>query len=146
MMMQNVLLLIVSWTGHNCWSSSWHRGRGPVRNPPFPGHPQGRIFNSPSTPSLIATPLFQKCGIAIFVLYIVQLTFGFAVHFLRPKASSSRPLQNYLHAVIGLLLVALAFYQVRLGCTVEWPKQTGRGPVPNAANIMWYIWVVVSAI
>jgi cytochrome b561 len=93
---------------------------------------------------LIVTPFFQKCGIAIFVLYFVQMGLGTIIHFFKPKGARHRPVQNYLHAVIGLLLVALAFYQVRVGCREEWPKQTGRGPLSKATNVVWYIWVVVS--
>jgi len=85
----------------------------------------------------------KKCGVAIFILYFVQLTLGSIIHWLKPKGARRRPIQNYFHAVLGLLLVALALYQVRTGYKDEWPNQTGRGPLPNAANIVWYIWVVL---
>jgi len=86
----------------------------------------------------------KRWGIAIFTLYFVQLILGYVIHWVKPKGGfRSRPPQNYMHAVLGLLLVALAFYQVRTGCKTEWPNQTGRGPLPNATNIIWYIWIVL---
>ncbi|KIM75769.1 hypothetical protein PILCRDRAFT_663916 [Piloderma croceum F 1598] len=85
----------------------------------------------------------KKCGLAIFVLYFVQLALGSIIHWFKPRGTSRRPPQNYLHAVVGLLLIALAFYQVRVGYRHEWPAQTGRDPLPKAADIVWYIWVVL---
>ncbi|KAK7677533.1 hypothetical protein QCA50_019539 [Cerrena zonata] len=67
-------------------------------------------------------------------------------HFVKPRSFTverKRPLQNYFHAVLGLIIIALAFYQVRTGFKTEWSLTTGRAPVPNAANIVWYIWVVL---
>lgn len=81
---------------------------------------------------------------AIFVLYFVQAASGAAVHYFKPRNSTGRPLQNYLHAVGGLLIIALAFYQVRTGFRTEWPLKAGLGNIPNAVNIVWYVWVAVS--
>lgn len=78
------------------------------------------------------------------MLYIVQCVLGAVIHWIKPKRSSGRPPQNYLHAILGLIIIALAFYQVRDGYSREWPKTTGRGNLPNGVNIVWYIWVVVS--
>lgn len=61
----------------------------------------------------------KRWGIAIFVLYFAQCALGGIIHFVKPppKADGSfkRPPQNYSHAVLGLLIIALAFYQVRTG-------------------------------
>ncbi|TCD70063.1 hypothetical protein EIP91_005044 [Steccherinum ochraceum] len=87
----------------------------------------------------------MKWGIAIFVLYFVQLVLGEFIHLVKPRSwtvDKRRPPQNYFHAVLGLLIIALSFYQVRTGFRTEWPQQTGRGSVGNGANIVWYIWVV----
>lgn len=62
---------------------------------------------------------------------------------MKPKNSRTRQPQNYVHAVVGLLIIALAFYQVRTGYHSQWPKSTGRGPLPRGVNIVWYVWVVV---
>lgn len=85
----------------------------------------------------------QKWGVAIFVLYFVQAFLGLVIHKLKPKNSVRRPPQNYMHAALGLLVIGLAFYQVRSGFGTEWPLKTGRS-APNAVNIVWYVWVVVS--
>ncbi|KAI0644677.1 hypothetical protein C8Q79DRAFT_1011697 [Trametes meyenii] len=87
----------------------------------------------------------KKWGIAIFVLYFAQILLGAIVHYVKPTSwtvGKRRPMQNYLHAVFGILIVALAFYQVRSGFRTEW-KQSGRPPISNAANIVWYVWVVL---
>jgi hypothetical protein len=83
----------------------------------------------------------KKWGAAIFALYFVQCTLGYAIHKLKPKNSQRRPPQNYFHAVFGLLIIGLAFYQVRTGYTVEWPLKTGLA-IPNAVHIVWYVWIV----
>ena len=57
----------------------------------------------------------QKFGIAIFVLYFSQPSLGAIIHWIGPQNARGRPLQNYPHAVIGLLLITLAFYRVRMG-------------------------------
>ncbi|KAI0073039.1 hypothetical protein K474DRAFT_1667071 [Panus rudis PR-1116 ss-1] len=30
-----------------------------------------------------------------------------------------------------------------MGFKTEWPMTTGRAPIPNAANIVWIVWVVL---
>ena len=57
----------------------------------------------------------KKWGLAIFILYFVQLSLGGLIHYVKPRSftvDKKRPLQNYFHAVFGLLIIALAFYQV----------------------------------
>lgn len=88
----------------------------------------------------------QKWGIALLVLYLLQCGSGAFIHWVKPKVSRGRPAQNYFHAVIGLLIIGLAFYQVRTGFRNEWPSTTGRGALPNGVNIIWYVWVVVRAV
>ncbi|KAF8914525.1 hypothetical protein CPB85DRAFT_1298321 [Mucidula mucida] len=86
----------------------------------------------------------KKWGIAIFVLYFVQCGLGAVIHWFKPKGGAGRrPPQNYLHAVLGLLIIGLGFYQVRTGYHVEWPETTGRDPLPNGVNIVFWIWVAI---
>ncbi|KAI0795460.1 hypothetical protein C8Q75DRAFT_712106 [Abortiporus biennis] len=88
----------------------------------------------------------KKAGLAVFILYMVQLALGGLIHYVKPSSftiDKKRPIQNYVHAVLGLLIIALAFYQVRTGIRTEWILTTGRAQIGNAANIVWYIWVVV---
>jgi Eukaryotic cytochrome b561 len=72
-------------------------------------------------------------GLALFGAYILQLLLGVHIHFFKPPAStrarplpggtgkaslvqmistSPRPPLNYVHAVLGLSILTLAFYQV----------------------------------
>lgn len=85
----------------------------------------------------------KKWGVAIFTLYFAQCMLGAFIHWVKPKSCTSRPPQNYLHAVFGLLIISLALYQVRSGFTHEWPYATGRGALPKGVNILWYVWVVL---
>ncbi|KAK0225379.1 hypothetical protein IW262DRAFT_1456466 [Armillaria fumosa] len=85
----------------------------------------------------------QKWGVGIFVLYLTQCALGAIIHWVKPKNRPGRPPQNYFHALFGLIIIGLAFYQVRTGYVTEWPNTTGRGGVANGANIAWYIWVVL---
>jgi len=84
----------------------------------------------------------KKWGVAIFVLYFAQGALGFIIHKLKPKNSLRRPLQNYLHAIVGLLIIGLAFYQVKSGFDTEWTLKTGR-KIPGAVRVVWYVWVVL---
>ncbi|KAH9859082.1 hypothetical protein C2E23DRAFT_864821 [Lenzites betulinus] len=88
----------------------------------------------------------KKWGIAIFVLYIVQVGVGLTVHYVKPRlwalGRGRRPAQNYFHAAFGLLIIVFAMYQVRTGFRTEWPLQTGRGSVGNGANGFWYFWII----
>lgn len=89
----------------------------------------------------------KKWGFALLALYVAQLALGAVIHWIKPTSwtvGKRRPAQNYFHAVLGILIIALAFYQVRTGFRTEWPAMSGRPPISNAANIVWYIWVVVS--
>ena len=65
--------------------------------------------------------MHKQWGVAIFVLYLAQLAFGAGIHYYKPKAwakgEGRRPFQNYFHAVTGLLIIALAMFQVRAAFT-----------------------------
>ena len=63
----------------------------------------------------------KKWGVAIFALYFVQCSLGAVIHWVKPSSwtvNKKRPMQNYLHAVFGLLIIGLAFYQVSQGRAV----------------------------
>lgn len=81
-------------------------------------------------------------GVVLFGLYVLQCSLGGIIHFIKPKNSNGRPPQNYLHAVLGIFIIGLAFCQVRTGYRDAWPEVTGRS-VSMPVNIIWYIWVVV---
>jgi Eukaryotic cytochrome b561 len=90
--------------------------------------------------------LFQRVGILVFGLYGVQVALGAIIHWLKPKSwtkGGTRPIQNYIHGILGVLIIGLALYQARTGYKTEWPRATGRS-APNGVKIVWYIWAVVS--
>ncbi|KAF7978967.1 hypothetical protein HWV62_44209 [Athelia sp. TMB] len=86
----------------------------------------------------------KKLGIALFVLYFAQLAFGALIHFVRVASAgpARRPPQNYAHAVMGLLILALAGWQVRTGFRTEYPEWT-TGRVPMGVETLWIVWVVL---
>lgn len=61
------------------------------------------------------TDTHKKCGLALLVLYLVQIVLGAAVHFFKfPSVfHGHRAPHNYLHAIIGISIFILAAYQVR---------------------------------
>ncbi|KAJ7252105.1 hypothetical protein B0H12DRAFT_624354 [Mycena haematopus] len=85
----------------------------------------------------------KKTGIVLFALYFAQCFIGALIHYLKPRNATSRPPQNYFHAVLGIAIIALSMYQIRTGYNTEWPYYTGLGSVPSGVNILWMVWVVV---
>ena len=74
----------------------------------------------------------KKWGVAIFALYFVQCSLGAVIHWVKPSSwtvKKKRPVQNYFHAVLGILVIALAFYQVCVHLTtrVLHPDTVGLG-------------------
>ncbi|KAF8515434.1 hypothetical protein JB92DRAFT_2914771 [Gautieria morchelliformis] len=90
----------------------------------------------------------QILGVVLLVLYFVQCVVGALIHFVKVpfKTRFGRPPQNYCHAILGLAILALAFYQIRIGFRDEWPIQTGRLPVPKAVYIVWVVWLVAFSV
>lgn len=84
----------------------------------------------------------KKWGIALFILYFAQLALGGLIHYVKPKSftvDKKRPAQNYLHAVFGLLIIALAFYQVCLSpaiCIINHRCRGCRSPL-RSVIFMW---------
>ena len=58
----------------------------------------------------------QRVGYAILGLYIAQIVIGMFIHVVRVPFLFifHRPPQNYFHAILGLVILAMAGYQVRL--------------------------------
>ncbi|CAK5265808.1 unnamed protein product [Mycena citricolor] len=82
----------------------------------------------------------KKTGIIIFALYLLQCFLGAFIHFVKAKNAARRPPQNYLHAILGLVVILLGMYQIRTGYHTEWPAYTGLASVPSGLNILWVIW------
>ncbi|KAF9049708.1 hypothetical protein BJ165DRAFT_939693 [Panaeolus papilionaceus] len=83
----------------------------------------------------------KRWGIGIFSLYVVQCALGAVIHFVKNPHRARRPPQNYIHAIFGLLTIALSFYQVYTGFNREWPAATGRGAAPEAVRIVFWVWL-----
>lgn len=70
------------------------------------------------TTSQLAQPHFvdphQKMGLVLLILYILQVVLGAFIHYVKiPSLSRGhRPLQNYLHAILGLVIFVIAASQV----------------------------------
>ncbi|KAJ7489907.1 hypothetical protein B0H11DRAFT_2403206 [Mycena galericulata] len=75
----------------------------------------------------------QICGVLLFALYVTQLALG---------RRAPHPPANVLHAVLGLSIVALAFFQVRSGFG-EWSRSTGQPDVARWCRDALVGWVVV---
>lgn len=84
----------------------------------------------------------KKLGLALVILYIVQCSLGGIIHFFKPAVNNGRPPQNYTHAVLGLTIIGLSLYQVRLGYAKEWVSATGDA-APAGVNVVWTIWTVL---
>ncbi|KAI0293347.1 hypothetical protein B0F90DRAFT_1811833 [Multifurca ochricompacta] len=88
----------------------------------------------------------KKLGYAIFSLYIVQSMLGLFIHFVRIPFLfvGHRPPQNYIHALLGLTILAMANYQVHNGIYTEWPLMTGNvHPVKEAGKHAWLALVII---
>jgi hypothetical protein len=93
--------------------------------------------------SLHLDDIHKRWGIAIFVLYLAQCGLGAFIHWVKPKVRRGRPPQNYMHAILGLTIIGLAFFQVRTGFKTEWPNMTGLAPLPYGVDVLWYAWLVI---
>ncbi|KAF9051750.1 hypothetical protein BJ165DRAFT_911954 [Panaeolus papilionaceus] len=69
----------------------------------------------------------EKMGVTLLALYIVQLLLGMFVHYAKfPKVFRGyRPPHAYLHALLGLVILILAQWQVHYGLFTEWTFATG---------------------
>ncbi|KAI5118493.1 hypothetical protein M0805_003524 [Coniferiporia weirii] len=88
----------------------------------------------------------KRVGLALLVLYLSQVLLGSVIHlFKAPRLlNGRRPPQNYFHAILGLTIIALAFYQVHFGIKTEWYEGTGDGTVvPVSALHAWTALIVI---
>ncbi|KAJ7470558.1 hypothetical protein FB451DRAFT_341497 [Mycena latifolia] len=85
----------------------------------------------------------QICGMLLFALYIGQLFLGRYNHARRAVPGRlPHPPSNILHAVVGILTIALAFFQVRSGLG-EWSMRTGREDLSYWCHDALVAWAVV---
>ncbi|KAJ7624852.1 hypothetical protein FB45DRAFT_924365 [Roridomyces roridus] len=105
------------------------------------------------TTTAAGTPHFtdphQKAGLALLIMYIIQVFLGIFIHFvklpaLRLRFPGGRLPQNYLHAILGLAIVGLATWQTHYGLWTEWAFITGNAhPVNKGCKHLWLGVVVV---
>jgi len=90
--------------------------------------------------------IHQKIGLALIILYVLQLTIGALVHYFKFPTTfrGHRPPHSYFHVFFGLVIIILAQYQVHYGLYTEWDTATGgTHQVPNSAKNAWLALVVV---
>ncbi|KAJ6529655.1 hypothetical protein B0H19DRAFT_967952 [Mycena capillaripes] len=87
----------------------------------------------------------KTTGTVMLVLYIDQCITGAVIHFFKPKNAKRRPIQNYLHAFLGLAIIALGMYQIYTGYAQEWPD-TSLGKLPKGLNALFILWCILLAI
>jgi len=106
----------------------------------------------------------KAIGIALFTLYLVEVLLGSLIHYFKPPLFPSsnpflsnytstsppnplllRPPQNYLHAIMGLTIIILSFYQVRSGYRGMYPLWDGYD-APNGVNVVWILWVCIFSV
>ncbi|KAF9553565.1 hypothetical protein CPC08DRAFT_822235 [Agrocybe pediades] len=102
------------------------------------------------TTSILETGHFkdphQKMGLALLILYIIQLLLGAVAHFFKLPSlfRGRRPAHSYLHVLVGLAIIAAAQWQVHYGLFTEWRVGTSElHEVPDSAKNAWLALVIV---
>ncbi|KAI0042345.1 hypothetical protein FA95DRAFT_587096 [Auriscalpium vulgare] len=88
----------------------------------------------------------KRIGTALMILYIIQIFIGVFIHYVKIpiRIPGGRPPQNYLHAILGIVILALASWQVHNGIYTEWPQITGNiHPVRQSAKHAWLALIIV---
>jgi cytochrome b561 len=89
----------------------------------------------------------KKLGLGLLILILIQVPLGLFIHYVKfghGRVPGHRAIQNYFHAILGLVIVALAFEQVHQGIKTEWFEGTGGNPpVPQSAERAWIGWTIV---
>lgn len=89
----------------------------------------------------ISLPLIltsQRWGVFLVVLYIVQCVAGALIYHIKPATSTA----GRLHVAFGLSVIALSFYQVRVGYKDEWVFVTGRVQLAGMEPAWWTLLIV----
>ncbi|PPR04941.1 hypothetical protein CVT24_007291 [Panaeolus cyanescens] len=88
----------------------------------------------------------EKMGVTLLSLYIIQLLLGIFVHFAKfPRVFRGyRPPHSYIHAVLGLVILALAQWQIHYGLYTEWQlADGGLHKVTQKAKDAWRALLIV---
>jgi len=81
----------------------------------------------------------QKVGLALLIMYLIQVFLGIFIHFVKLPFHfpGGRHPQNYLHAILGISIVALATWQTRYGLWTEWAVVDVIHPVNAMCRHFW---------
>ncbi|KIL69527.1 hypothetical protein M378DRAFT_97157 [Amanita muscaria Koide BX008] len=79
----------------------------------------------------------QVYGLFILVMVYVQVWLGRYIHLQRRKSDkpSPRPIPNYIHVAVGLVIIGSAIFQIK-GGLYEWEAKTGRS-IPKTYLALW---------
>ncbi|KAK0210567.1 hypothetical protein DFS33DRAFT_1251475 [Desarmillaria ectypa] len=87
----------------------------------------------------------QIGGALLLLLYFLQVALGRYIHNRKGLSTLRHPPSNVLHAILGLTLLCLAFFQasayVRSGFH-EWKTINGRTAVPTWIHTLWSFWAL----
>ncbi|KAI0271084.1 hypothetical protein BGY98DRAFT_937179 [Russula aff. rugulosa BPL654] len=103
---------------------------------------------APSANDLSGMPIdhHKTVGYVILGLYIAQIAIGLFIHAVRVPFLFifHRPLQNYFHAILGLVILAMASYQIHDGIYTVWPFVTANiPPVKDSAKHAWLALLII---
>ncbi|ORY28521.1 hypothetical protein BCR39DRAFT_535096 [Naematelia encephala] len=82
----------------------------------------------------------RKCGVALFILVILQIALGLGSHYYRPSrtivfsTASGRGPSNFSHVALGLVVLALGWATAWFGIDSEWKVYDGKG-----LNVGWKV-------
>jgi ABC-type xylose transport system permease subunit len=114
----------------------------------IPGFALGVHFNNklkalgtPGDP-VITSSQHNNTGMALFALYIVQVIVGVVIHQFKQRDVVHRPPQNYFHAILGLVIISLAMWQVHDGYHKEY-LIWGATVLPTGVNKAYIAMVVI---
>jgi len=88
----------------------------------------------------------KRVGYTILGLYIAQIVIGLFIHVVRVPFLFifHRPPQNYFHAILGLVILAMAGYEIHDGIYTEWPFMTANiPPVKDSAKHAWLALLII---
>ncbi|KAF8634356.1 hypothetical protein AX15_000967 [Amanita polypyramis BW_CC] len=83
----------------------------------------------------------QLCGTILLTMYSLQVGLGIHIHRARFSKTSTHPMRNVTHVILGLFIIGGAIFQVK-GGLYEWAAKTGR-PEPRKWFIAWKAWSLI---
>jgi hypothetical protein len=91
--------------------AGWVKGIQAGHGSPMDHH---KVWQVPLQIPFVTQCNVQKVGTVICSLYMVQIVLGAFIHFVRIPFPLlvRRPLSNYAHALLGLVILAMSAYQV----------------------------------